>query len=124
MVDNPRSFGAGLGQGIVAPLFELIGSIMISASLKAAESVEGTSGYITSMIVIVTLADFARNILLGFSRTQFALGNLVGNIIGLILFFGAISSISQDAAAESLLLAIALIVSYALGLYIYWKRGE
>ncbi len=112
----------GFGQGLVAPLLELIASVLISTSLKTAETINASSSmYMYAITGIVILIDFVRNILLGLSRSEFALGNLIGNIIGIIIFYAAIASISQEAATQSILLTITLGVSYAVGLYLYLK---
>ena len=124
MVDNPRSFVSGIVEGMVAPLLELLSSLLFSASLKVSESASGPTWYLGTIVVIVIIADFVRNVLLGVSRSQFALGNIFGNIAGLFIFFGVINSISKEAASESLLLTIALIASYGLGVYIYWRRRQ
>jgi hypothetical protein len=72
---------------------------------------------------IIIVIDFARNILIGLSHSQFALGNVVGNILGIIIFFPALSNTSPAVAGHSVLLAIALVASYGIGIYFYFRSG-
>ena len=117
-------FIVGLGQGIVAPLLELVASVILSASFKISENLGGSPWYLFAIVAIVVIVDFVRNILLGLSHSEFALGNLIGNIIGIILFYAAISSISQEAATQSILLLVALVGSYIVGVILYFRSGS
>jgi uncharacterized membrane protein YdjX (TVP38/TMEM64 family) len=77
---------------------------------------------LSGFIVLISIVDFVRNILLGLSASQFALGNLIGNIFGIVLFYGLISSVSSEAANYSLLLTIILAISWGVGAYLWLLR--
>lgn len=114
--DTPPIIG-GFIVGLLAPVFELIGSLMWSAFRSAAPDIWGT-GILLSGAVIIVVVDLFRNVIIGLSRSEFAVGNVFGSIIGLILFGGVIFQDSGEAFFESVLLTLALTGSFVLSLYL------
>jgi hypothetical protein len=117
---NTPPIVAGFIEGLLAPLSELLIGIIITA-LNAVNSAMGSPN-LSGFIALISIVDFVRNILLGLSASQFALGNLIGNIFGIVLFYGLISSVSSEAANYSMLLTIILAISWGVGAYLWLLR--
>jgi hypothetical protein len=117
---NTPPIVAGFIEGLLAPLVELVSGVMVTA-LNAVGSAMGSTN-LSGFVALISIADFVRNILLGLSASQFALGNLIGNILGIVLFYGSINSVSSEAANYSLLLAVILTISWVVGACLWLLR--
>lgn len=106
---------AGFLEGLVAPVVELVVVSIISAFIRAANSINAPSTPLWLLLVGFLLVDYVRNVIVGLVGGSFAIGSLAGNILGLILFYNVVSVVSQEAATDSLLLTIALGGSLVLG---------
>jgi hypothetical protein len=114
---------AGFVEGLLAPIFELVFCVLVTA-LNAVSSATGSPN-LALFVALLSIMDIVRNIALGLSHSQFAIGNAVGNVFGLFLFYGAISSVSNEAANNSLLLTVILVVSLVIGIVItFWGRDN
>jgi hypothetical protein len=114
---------AGFIEGLFAPVVELVVGVIIT-SLTAASSAMGALN-MTGLIALISIVDILRNILSCLLHTQFAIGNVMGNIFGIVFFYGAISYVSSEAANSSLLLTIILAISLLVGVVItIWRRSE
>lgn len=112
---------AGFIEGLLAPVFELIIDVFITA-LNSVSSATGAPNFLW-FIALFSIIDIVRNIIVCLSHSQFAIGNVIGNILGIVLFYGAISSVSQEAANSSLLLTIILTVSLIIGIVLtIWRN--
>lgn len=111
---------AGFFEGLFAPVLEVIFDVILTAFSKVSST---TGAWIVLFAVLLFVMDIVRNVLLGLKHNQFAIGNLAGNICGLFLFYGTISSISSEAANNSILLTAILASSLVIGIIIY-VRGS
>lgn len=107
---------AGFVEGLLAPVSELIAAVLLTAGFQISQTTGGSSSFLALGAAIFLAIDFIRNIALGLSHSQFAIGSVAGNIFGIWIFYTAVASISQDAATESLLLTLALVISFIVGL--------
>lgn len=113
---------AGFIEGLMLPVVELMLTVLFLAGIKVVETANEDSSFLILTFIILGIADFARNILIGISTNQFATGSFIGNVFGLILFYSAISSVSQEAATQSVLLTIVLGISLGVGVYLRYFR--
>ena len=106
----------GFIEGLLAPFIELI--IVVFAT--AVNSISSASGAINMLwfFALFSIIDLLRNVLLCWLFTQFAKGNVIGNILGIFLFYEAINSVSPEAANYSLALTIILTFSLITGVFI------
>jgi hypothetical protein len=110
----------GFAEGLIAPVVELVIGVWVTA-LTAIGSAMGTPN-VTGFIALFSIVDVLRNIIACLLHTQFAIGNVIGNIFGIFLFYGSISSLSSEAANSSLLLTIILTISLIVGVCItIWR---
>lgn len=111
----------GFAEGFLAPVIELVVGIMIGATLLISDTMSSTTGtsslsnYITLIFTIIACVDILRNIIISLSHTQFAIGNVAGNIVGLFIFYGAIHVVSLESANSSLFWTIVMLLSLIIG---------
>jgi hypothetical protein len=108
---------AGFIEGLLAPILELFSALILSAAQSSSTSFFST-GIIASDALVLLLVDFTRNVIIGSSRSQFAVGNIVGNVFGLLIFGGVVLQDSGEAIVESVFLTAALLVSFLLSVYL------
>jgi hypothetical protein len=114
---------AGFIEGLLAPVVELIIAVMVTA-LNAVNSATGSPD-ITWFIALFSIMEILRSIFACILHTEFAIGNVIGNVFGIIIFYGAVSTISSEAANSSLLLTIILIISLILGIFLtIWRNRD
>jgi len=122
----------GFVEGFLAPVFELVIGILIGASLLVSSSMSSATGtpslsnYISLIFTIIAGVDILRNIFASLMHTQFAIGNVVGNVFGLFIFYGAIHVVSPESANSSMFWTIVMLFSLIIGICLtVWKaRSE
>lgn len=122
---------AGFAEGFLAPVVELLAGILIGASLLISDTMSSATGTpslsnnLTLIFTIIACVDILRNIFVSFSHTQFAIGNVAGNVFGLFVFYGAIGVVSPESANSSLFWTIVMLVSLIIGIIVtVWKTGS
>ena len=124
---TPAMF-AGFVEGLFAPVIELVVGVLISATLFISDAMSSASGTpsmsnnIALAFTLIATVDIIRNLIISYTHSQFALGNIIGNICGLFLFYGAINAVSPESANSSLLWTIVMLASLILGIFVtIWK---
>jgi hypothetical protein len=113
----------GFTEGLFAPLFELIVDVFVTA-LNSISSATGASSMVW-FIALFSIMDVLRNAVVCYFHSQFAIGNVFGNILGILLFYGAIKTVSPEAATSSLLLTIILVISLIIGIFVTaWRAAS
>ena len=113
-------FIGGAVEGFLAPIVELVSWALVTATNQIS-SLLGATNY-SWLFVVISVIDLGRNIVLSLANPKIALGNVIGSIIGIIVFFGAINAISQEAANSSVTLLIVLVISWIIGIIILVER--
>lgn len=108
---------AGFIEGLVLPLVELVFSVFILASTQLVESLDGDPTFVILLFLMVGIADFTRNIVIGLRFNQFAIGNLIGSFFGLWLFYSLVATVSEEAASHAVWLTVVLAASLGAGIY-------
>jgi hypothetical protein len=121
----------GFGEGFFAPIVELLVGVLIGATLLVSDTVSSATGAanisnnIALTFTIIASVDILRNIIISFSHSQFAVGNIAGNICGLFLFYGSISVISPESVNSSIFWTIIMLISLIIGIFItVWKLRQ
>lgn len=121
----------GFGEGFLAPIVELVVGVLIGATLLVSETVSSATGTanipnnIGLTFTIIASVDIIRNIIISFSHSQFAIGNIAGNICGLFLFYGSISVVSPESANSSVFWTIIMLISLIIGVFLtVWKLRQ
>jgi len=122
----------GFAEGFLAPVIELVAGIMIgafllvSSSIGAATGIPSLSNYTSLIFTTIACVDILRNIFASLMHAQFAIGNVVGNVFGLLIFYGAIRVISPESANSSIFWTIVMLLSLIIGICLtFWKtRSE
>ncbi len=112
----------GFIEGLMAPILEVLIVMLLLVGSLIQQATNVNSPNIPLMASIFLIVDFVRNIIIGLSRSQFAVGNAIGNFLGLWLFLGVIGSVSPEAATNSILLAVALFFSLGISVYLYIRN--
>lgn len=123
--NNTPLFIVGLGEGLVAPIVELLISGLVTA-INAISSATGIPSF-TWFIALFLLIDLARNILGCLWHTQYAIGHIIGSIFGIILCYGTVSLVNKEIANSSLLTTAILTISLAIGVviaFLRWKNNR
>ena len=95
---------------------------LCSMGLRSTTGGPSASNYLALIFTIIVTVDILRNIISSLSHTQFAVGNVIGNIFGLFVFYGAISVVSPESANSSLFWTIVMFVSLIVGILLtLWK---
>jgi hypothetical protein len=115
--NNPPIF-LGFSEGLLMPITELISVTIISSFTLVSHGIGISSFEFSLLLVGLVIFDFARNIAIGLTHSQFATGNAIGAIFGIAIFYSSINLISPEAATDSLLLTVALVVSLAIGMIV------
>jgi hypothetical protein len=131
MSNRTPAFIVGFGEGLFAPIVELLVGVLIGATLLVSDTVSSATGAanisnnIALTFTIIASVDILRNIIISFSHSQFAVGNIAGNICGLFLFYGSISVISPESVNSSIFWTIIMLISLIIGIFItVWKLRQ
>jgi len=110
----------GFIEGLLAPIIELVIDVFVTG-LNSISSAAGAAN-VFWFIVLFSIIDLLRNVIACSLHTQFAIGNIFGNIFGIFLFYEAIGAVSSEAANYSLPLTIILAISLITGVFItVWR---
>ncbi len=130
-MSNQTPILAGFVEGLFAPVIELVVGVMIGAVLFVSDtmsSVAGTpsmSNTIALTFTLIAIVDIIRNIVVSFLHSQFAIGNVAGNILGLFIFYSAISTVSPESANSSVFWTAIMLVSLIIGIVATaWKASQ
>lgn len=129
--NRPPAIIAGFTEGLFAPVVELVVGFMIGAVLLVSDTMSSATGTpnmsnsLNLVFIVISIVDILRNIFVSLSHSQFALGNVAGNVVGLFIFYGAISTVSPESANSSLLWTIVLLISLIVGIALtVWKARQ
>ena len=102
----------GLGEGLIAPIVELL----ISGLITAANTISSATGCpnLTLFFVLFALMDLVRNIVGCLLHTQYAIAHVIGSIFGIAICYSTISLVNTKVANSSLLTTAILTVSLAI----------
>ncbi len=111
---------AGFVQGISLPVIEMIVAALVSAGTLffAQETVGSFSTLLLTFMILLTF-DLIRNVSIALFSPQLAKGNIIGNVLGILIFYASVNSISQEAAIVSLLFTSVFAASLIIGIIIY-----
>ncbi len=128
---TPSPFIAGFAEGFFSPVLELVFGILIGAALTVGEEASSATGTLnplpnfTLIFTVVSVIDIIRNIGSSLAHSSLAMGNVVGNIFGLFIFYGAISAVSQESATSSVFWTAIMAISLVAGIILtVWKRSQ
>jgi len=114
---------SGFIEGLLSPVLELIFGVFVTALNSISSSAAASS--MVGFIALFSVMDVLRNVLACYFHSQFAIGNVLGNVLGILLFYGAIKTISPEAATSSLPLTIILIISLIMGIFVAsWRMAS
>ena len=87
---------------------------VLSRVLTILPNQNSTPQYVLLFVMAILTIDLIKNIGIGISRSDFAKGNLLGDLIGLLIFLQTISIIFPEAADESVIMTVVLFLSLVL----------
>lgn len=126
----PRFVG-GLIEGFFAPVVELVVGVLIGASITISDTMSSATGTqnvspnISLIFTVIAVVDILRNIISCLFHTQWAIGNVIGNIFGLFVFYNAISFVSPESADSALFWTIVMTASLVIGVVItIWQKSR
>ena len=114
---------SGFIEGLLAPVLELIFGVLVTA-LNSISPATGASSMVW-FIALFAIIDILRNVVACYFRAKFALGNVFGDILGILLLYWAIKKVSPEASTSSLPLTIILIISLIMGVFVgSWRMAS
>jgi hypothetical protein len=109
-------FLGGAVEGFLVPVVELVIWAFATATNQIS-SLLGAPNY-SWLFILIFVFDVLRNLLISLANPKLALGNVIGSILGIIAFFGAVNAISHEAATSSVTLTILLVFSWIIGIIV------
>jgi hypothetical protein len=110
------AFIAGFVEGLLAPVFELVVVVILSAFAQAGQGLSTGAPPFYLFLALLFIIDLVRSVAIGLSHSEFAVGNVIGNVFGIYIFYSSLSTVSAQAANDSLIFTVAMVVSFVLGL--------
>ncbi len=117
--------------GFFNPVIELCIGTMIGALIIVGESLASSTGApnllsnIPLILTLTSIVDYVKDIYRAFKHTELAVGNVIGNVLGLFIFYGAINAASPESAIASLIWIIVMIISLFVRCIIaVWQKGH